>query len=67
MTKQLFEVTGMSCGGCAAGVKRALERKDGVLEVHVDLAKQEVLVTFDASRIQDNAIIEHITLLGYEA
>jgi copper chaperone len=39
MTSKLeLRVTGMTCGGCAASVKRALARADAEAEVDVDLA-----------------------------
>lgn len=42
-----LSVQGMSCGGCAGKVKRALQALDGVGEVDVVLASGAVTVEYD--------------------
>jgi copper chaperone len=44
MTTIELQVTGMTCGGCAASVKRALQRRDENARVDVDLASGRVQV-----------------------
>ena len=39
-----LKVAGMTCGGCEASVKRALERIEGVTEVRADHGKGIVAV-----------------------
>lgn len=47
MNQQIIKVDGMTCGGCAAGVTRALQTVAGVAEVQVDLASKAVTIRFD--------------------
>ncbi len=46
----MYELTveGMTCGGCAASVKRALQTLDANAEVNVDLTTKQVKVTTNA-------------------
>lgn len=38
---------GITCGGCANGVKNALRTVPGVADVQVDVARKQVTVTHD--------------------
>ena len=42
--KQIYGVAGMTCGGCARAVERAIKRNDATLEVTVDLPHGRVTV-----------------------
>lgn len=46
MTQQVLKVDGMTCGGCANGVKNALLAVAGVQDVKVDLTSKDVIVEF---------------------
>ncbi|MEQ6289287.1 heavy-metal-associated domain-containing protein [Vogesella sp. GCM10023246] len=46
MTQQVLKVDGMTCGGCANGVKNALLAVAGVDAVTVDLASKAVTVDY---------------------
>ncbi len=52
MEKVQFKIGGMSCSFCVGTIRRALGRLDGVQEVHVSLAHEEVLVEYDPSQGQ---------------
>lgn len=39
-----FQVDGMTCGGCVAGVKRAVQAVDAAAQVEVDLKNKLVRV-----------------------
>ena len=41
----VYQVSGMSCGGCATIVKNKLAAGPGVTSVQVDLTKKEALIT----------------------
>lgn len=58
-----FEVSGMSCGHCAAAVTRAIQEKDPSAKVDVDLAQGRVVV---ASMLARPLIAEAIEAAGYE-
>jgi copper chaperone CopZ len=44
----VLTVGGMTCGGCAGAVSRALSQVPGVVEAQVDLAKGRATVTGSA-------------------
>lgn len=61
-------VRGMSCGGCVASVKRALERAEGVLQVvDVSLDGASATVQIDPSRTDRGRLAQVIEDAGYES
>lgn len=40
-----YKVAGMTCGGCASGVRAAVSALDGVIDVEVDLETGDVIVS----------------------
>ncbi|CAB4035889.1 Copper transport ATOX1, partial [Paramuricea clavata] len=46
--KHEFEVE-MTCGGCSGAVERVLKRREDVKDIAIDMEKQRVYVTSDAS------------------
>ena len=40
-----YNITGMTCGGCASTVKNKLSTVSGVTSVKIDLAKKEAEIT----------------------
>ncbi len=64
-TREMYElkVEGMTCGGCAASVKRALQALDANADVHVDLAAKTVKV---ATAAQLDAVKAAVEDAGYD-
>lgn len=62
--KQLFLVSGMTCGHCKASVESAIRATDGVQAAQVDLKAGNATVD---GTFADAAIIESIQEAGYEA
>jgi copper chaperone len=60
-------VDGMSCGGCAASVTRALKATPGVSDAVVELAAKRATVTFDPARTSVPALKSAIDDAGYAA
>lgn len=58
-------VEGMSCGSCAASIKRATKTIEGVRNVHVDLIRRQAEVEYDAARASPEEIRAAIEGLGY--
>lgn len=58
-----LKVDGMTCGGCAASVKRALQALDAKANVDVDLADKRVRIETTA---QLDAVKSAIEDAGYE-
>lgn len=65
--KVTIPVTGMSCGGCAGSVQRALQNAPGVSAAAVNLAQHNATVEFDPSATDANALVETIRAAGYGA
>ncbi|WP_255564104.1 heavy metal translocating P-type ATPase [Mameliella sp. CS4] len=64
MTELRFEVTGMTCGGCAGRATRALEGVAGVTEANVNLANRMATVDTDTD---PEALRDALKTAGYPA
>ncbi len=62
--KQMFLVSGMTCGHCKAAVESAIKATEGVQAAQVDLKAGNATV---GGTFADAAIIESIKEAGYEA
>ena len=58
-----FNVTGMTCGGCARAVTNAVHQVDRAASVEIDLAAKTVTVTSAASADRLQSAIEEA---GYQ-
>ena len=67
MTKETFDVTGMSCSACSARVERAVGKLVGADNVSVNLLTNSMQVKFDAAEISAAQIVEAVTAAGYGA
>jgi heavy metal translocating P-type ATPase len=55
----------MSCSFCAESIKKAYSRTDGVEDVNVSLAHEEVLVQYDNDRLSEVEVKDTLRDLGY--
>lgn len=62
-----FEVSGWTCGSCAAATRIALKKLDGVEDVKTDNEKKEALVKYDDSKVTTDRMVQAIARLGYKA
>ncbi|MCC6509940.1 MAG: heavy-metal-associated domain-containing protein [Pirellulaceae bacterium] len=62
--KQLFRVSGMTCGHCQAAIESAIRATDGVQIADVDLKSGMATVE---GNFADEAIIEAVKEAGYTA
>jgi copper chaperone CopZ len=60
-----FDVTGMTCGSCAARVERTLSRQEGVGRVAVNLATERAVVAFDPGRVAVDDLVAAVVKAGY--
>ena len=67
MKKVLFDVTGMTCSACSAGIEKAVSRLDGVKAVRVNLLSNSMSVEFDPENISAGQIVRKIEEIGYGA
>ena len=64
-TQKQFNVGGMSCSFCAESIEKAYRRTDGVADVDVNLAHEEVLVQYDDDQISEVEMKDTLRDLGY--
>jgi copper chaperone CopZ len=65
-----FTITGepqLHCASCEQRVTRALRGVEGVREVRADATSQRVEVLIDGAKLDTDAIVKHLDLLGYHA
>ena len=58
-------ITGMHCENCASTITRHLKKMEGILAAEVSLATEYAAVTFDASTLSEETIIDKIRDLGF--
>jgi len=67
MTKENFDVTGMSCSACSARVEKAVGKIVGAENVSVNLLTNSMQVKFDESKISVAQIVDAVINAGYGA
>ena len=60
-------IQGMSCGACAAGVKKKLKAVKGVQEVEVTLEHRHARVRYAEGEVPLESLVAAINELGYKA
>jgi copper ion binding protein len=63
-TKTL-KVIGMSCGGCAGNVEKALKGVSGVTKATVNLKAGSAQVEYDPDRVTENDLTKAVKNAGY--
>ncbi|MFB6279319.1 MAG: heavy metal translocating P-type ATPase, partial [Salinibacter sp.] len=63
--KLQLKIGGMACSFCAESLNKAFGRMDGVEDVNVSLAHEEVLLQYDDGRIEESDLTQTIRELGY--
>jgi len=62
-----LSITGMTCGGCAAGVKIQLKRMEGVTSYDVSYEKGEAEVRYDPAKTTPEKIAQSVAVkTGYK-
>jgi copper chaperone CopZ len=65
MSELTFNVSGMTCGGCAARVRRAIMALGGVWSVTVHQTQAQAVVTYDPDEISVAEMQEAARNAGY--
>src|SRR6266705_4659177 len=60
-----LNVSGMTCEACPVTVKKALEKVAGVSKIDVQYEKKQVVVTFDDTKTNVDALVKATTNAGY--
>ena len=67
MTKEQFDVTGMTCAACSARVENCVGKLPGVTSVTVNLLTNSMTVAFDDSKLNVEEIVKAVETAGYGA
>ena len=62
-----FDVEGMSCASCSSTIEKVVGKLDGVKEVSVNLATEEMSVSYNPDVLTKSAIIQSVEAAGYKA
>ena len=60
-----LNVTGMTCGSCAARVQKALGRQPGVAQADVNFATERATVVFDPAQVAVDDLVAAVGKIGY--
>src|SRR5690242_15763235 len=60
-----LNVSGMTCEACPITVKKALQKVPGVSKIDVLYEKKQVVVTFDDTKTNTDALVKATTNAGY--
>jgi periplasmic mercuric ion binding protein len=60
-----LNVSGMTCEACPVTVKKALQKVSGVSKIDVQYERKQVVVTFDDSKTNIDALMKATTNAGY--
>lgn len=60
-----LNVSGMTCEACPITVRKALQKVPGVSKIDVLYEKKQVVVTFDDSKTNTDALVNATTNAGY--
>lgn len=66
MKEMILKIGGMSCGGCAKSIERALGDLAGVAAVNVDWAEAKAQIRFDENQTSLAALIATIEDAGFD-
>ena len=67
MTKQKFEITGMTCTACSAHVERAVRKLPGVESADVSLMSNSMVARYDERAVTAEEIVQAVRGEGYGA
>lgn len=65
MARRIFEVQNIHCAGCEHGIRGGLGDAEGIEEVVPDQHTNQVLVTFDDTRLDDEQVADLLAETGF--
>jgi len=66
MSKENFNIKGMSCQVCANKIEKEINKLEGIIEGTVNFASEKLSISFDEDLISKTFILSKIKDLGYE-
>lgn len=67
MENKTYTIQGMTCAACSARIEKVIAKAEGIEKVNVNLTTEKMMVTFDPSKINNEAIISKVEKIGYKA
>lgn len=67
MIKKIFNIDGMHCGACAAGIEMFLSNTEGVTKAKVDYDAKKAEVEYDDAKLKDTDIVKTVEEAGFKA
>ena len=67
MTKEKFDIYGMSCSACSSRIQSGICKMNGVDKAEVNLLSNTMNVEYDESVLSDISIMDEVRALGYDA
>lgn len=61
-----FNISGMHCAGCAAGIEATIKMMDGIKTASVNFGTAKGIFSYDPSKINKEDIVAKIRELGYD-
>ncbi|MFQ5902873.1 MAG: heavy-metal-associated domain-containing protein, partial [Candidatus Binatia bacterium] len=65
MSKLQVKIGGMQCSFCVESIRKAFLRMEGVSDVSVSLAHEEVLISYDPKLVPPERLKDTLLSLGY--
>ncbi len=66
MRKEIIGIEGMHCASCVSAIENSLKRKEGVLDVKVNLSTEKAYIEFDEKRVKREELEKIIEETGYK-
>ena len=64
--KETYPVLGMSCAVCVRKIEKVLEKTEGIQDVSVNFASENITLTYDDQKTGIKTITKIIKDIGYE-
>ena len=62
-----FQIDGMTCGGCASRIERALQEQLPAVAPELDVPGKRLVATYDPTRVAVSQIVSVVSEAGYTA
>ncbi len=67
VTRATLALEGMTCASCAMRIEKGLKKLPGVADASVNLATERATVSYDASQVRMDDLIQKVSAVGYSA
>lgn len=65
--QEMYDIKGMTCSACAAGIEKNVKKATGIKSVNVNLLANNMHVDYDENIITSQEIMQIVSDTGYEA